>query len=228
MSLTTQFSANEIFEDTEESLSLDIFEDGGAATAVSSASYILYSSGNAEKASGDLMPVANKLTVSIASTVFTEIEEDCRVQWKFMVSGVAYKFNNLFDVVKNKIINCVTDVDLKKYHPDLADDLWATQTNYEKQIQQAFIDVKTDIKNKGNRCSLLIDFEQIKPLIILKTFVMIFYGFTRNTDDIWWARFEKEMLRYKAEFNNTRFKYDRDEDNTIDIEKSFGNVDLKR
>lgn len=227
MSLTTQFKENEIFEDTVESLLLEIFE-GGEACVVSSASYVLYSSTNKEKASGSITPVENKLTVTIEDTVFTDTEEDCRVQWKFTVSGNIYKFNNLFDVVKNKITNCVIDVDLKNFHHDLVDDLWSGETNYDNQIQQAFKDVRKDIKNKGNRCNLLIDFEQIKSLIILKTFILVFYDLAKNTEDIWWAKFEKELEKYSSEFSKTNFKYDGDEDNAIDITKTFGNVNLKR
>ena len=227
MSLTTQFAINEIFEDTEETLSLKIYKDGEAAT-VSSASYILYDTRNVEKDSGDLTPVANLLTITILNTIFTEVEEDCRVEWKFIVSGNNYKFNNLFDVVKNKIVNPVTDEDLKRKYPQLNDYIWAEQSNCSIQIHQAFIEIKTDIKNKGDRGRLLVDMEQIKPLIVIKSFVLIFYAFSREKDDIWWSRFEKELAEYRTEFNKTKFKYDRNEDNIIDIIKTFGNVDLKR
>jgi len=227
MAISTQVSSNEVLKATVESISLTVYSAGAAAT-LSSCTYRLLDSGGNVEASGLITPVSNVMTISIPATIFTDIENNCRVEWSFTVSSVKYVINSLFDVVSSKIFNCVVDQDLKDKYPHLSKELWSTQTNFSIQIEDAFKAVKTDIKNRGNYGRLLIDSEQIKPLIVHKALYTIFLPRSREQGDLWWnlqALHEKE---YSKLFDSTHFVYDADSDAIVDQNRNFASIPVWR
>jgi len=46
------------------------------------------------------------------------------------------------------LTNFISDADLKKYHPKLANQIWSTQATYETQIDEAYQRVLTDLTNQ--------------------------------------------------------------------------------
>lgn len=233
MAISTQVSSNEVLKATAESISLTIYSAGTAATLSSCTYRILDSGGNVE-ASGSITPVANVMTVSIPATIFTVIEDNCRVEWSFTVSSVKYVVNSLFDVVSSKIFNCVVDQDLKDKYPYLSKELWSTQTNFSIQIDDAFKAVKTDIKNRGNYGRLLIDSEQIKPLIVHKALQTIFLPRSRQAGapgipgDLWWNLGTYHEKEYSKLFDSTHFVYDANSDAIVDQNRNFASIPVWR
>lgn len=145
-------------------------------------------------------------------------------------SAVTYAALFFFDVVLNALKCNVIDADLKAYSPKLASLIWATQTTYDTQIQEAFRLVKRLIKDKGRRPAMILDGAQVRELVILKSFEMICMDFAKAPDDIWWLRYQKYAELFKAQFDGLRIKYDEDESGTIDTDEavSFSQPTLLR
>jgi hypothetical protein len=231
MSITTQFPTNEIFKETAEVLTLDVFVDGVAATIAASPvpTYTVYDSGKNEKASGNLTISTNSLSATIADTVFDTLQENCFIEFNFTIGSQAYYIVEYFHVVKRKMYCMVTDLDIKKYYPDLLPDkLWNSQSTINDQIQLAFRDVQLDIFNRGNRIRLIPNNMAIKKLIELKTLLILFEAFYREDDDVWMNRMERIEEKYRTQFDGTRFEYDADENLIVDQVKNMGVIDLNR
>jgi len=140
------------------------------------------------------------------------------------LSSVNYKVVFHFDVVLCQIKPTVVDTDLKNYFPQLAQEIWADEANYDKQIQEAFRIIKRDIKDKGRRPAMLIDGMQVRELLIIKTFELIFFEFAKSEEDIWWKRHEEMKDQYRERFDKLVIKYDRDEDMLIDEDEKMGSL----
>jgi hypothetical protein len=220
MAIDAQFGLDEVYPATAEDLTLTVYV-GGVAATISAAAYTIYDSGGNTKGTGSATIASNVLTVTVDATWFTVIEENARIEWAYTISGTAYKSNNLFDIVKTKLTNPVIDADLQKYHPKIQDDRWSEQTTFQPQIDKAFRKVKRDIKNRGNRPALIVDAEQIKELIILKSLEIVFCDFKTQPTDIWSEYCMKYAEEYNTEFSNTRFKYDETGDGVVDTERGF-------
>jgi len=231
--IEAKFIYDEVYKAASDTLRLEVYNDG-AAVECSAASSILYNSGRTEKASGSITPTgtpANILEVSIADSAYTEIEENCSIEWTFTADGEVRKFNSFFDVVEWKIHLNVIDSDLEKYHPDILDHLWTGQSTYANQIHLAWRAIKQDIKAKGRRPSLIVVDEDIKKLIELKTFCFIFESFYRKaSDDVWLVRADRADQAYKDQFNKTTLRYDESQDGIVDTHpgQNLGMVSLRR
>lgn len=228
MAISVKASSPEVLKAHTESFSLTVYEAGVPAT-VTAASYTLMDSGGNVKNSGSLTPVAGVLTITILSTYFTEVEENCFIEWVFTVSGVVNTVRSVFDVVSTRIFNTVIDADLKEFYPDIADHLWATKTNYADSIKLAFAETKGDLTNKGLTPYGIIDASQIKRLVVQKAFYLIFSDFAREPGDIWMIRAAESDKLYHGLLDNTTIRYDASGDGIIDTDKGgIGGIPLWR
>ena len=217
----------EVLKGTSEAFSVTVYDAGVAAT-ISSASYALYNSGGTEKSSGSVTPASGVLAITILATHFPNVEESCRVKWTFVVGGITYVDHSLFDVVATKIWNSVLTSDLQKYHPNLTDDLWNGETNFDTQLQLAFNETKGDLKNKGLTPAGIVDGSQVKRMVIFKAFQLIFEDFSRDVGDIWEIRAEKAGDRYDLLIENTPIVFDQSGDEIVDSKETQWGVELMR
>jgi hypothetical protein len=174
---------------------------------------------------------AGTLSYMISAEKLSQLWENAIIEINYVADDRPHKSIFYFDVVICPLKPTVTDTDLKTYFPQLGEEIWDGETNYDKQIQEAFKIIKRDIKNKGRRPSMLLDSAQIRELLILKAFELIFFDFAKSEDDIWWKRYEEMKEKYKTAFENLLIKYDQDQDSLIDsTEKtiSLGQIVLER
>lgn len=160
------------------------------------------------------------LTYTLDSDYTGILWENAVIEIEYTVSSVTYKAVFMFDVVLNKLKCSVIDANLKDFYPQLADELWTEQSNYDDQIQEAFKQIKRDIKNKGKRTCMLIDGMQIRELIIHKAFEIIFFSMIKEEGDKWDIRHIKEQEVYKDQLEKILIFYDKDESGLIDAEES--------
>ncbi len=164
------------------------------------------------------------LTYNLAAAKTADLWENAVMEIAFTVATVVYTSKHFFDVVLQALYCNVTDDDLKGYFPQLASQIWSGTVNYDGQIQEAFRTIKDLIKSKGKRPSMLIDAAQVRDLVIVKTFEMIFDGFATDPEGIWWKRHEKYQALFAVRFASLVIKYDEDESGTIETDeqgKSF-------
>jgi hypothetical protein len=159
-----------------------------------------------------------------------ELWENATIEVAYTVASVVYKAFFFFDVVLQKLKATVTDDDLKAYFPQLADEIWTDEASFSGQIDEAFRLIKRMIKDKGRRPAMLLDGTQIRELVILKTFEMIFFNFAKSETDIWWARHLKYSALFDKRFESLRINYDEDESGGIDSDeaRTFAQPTLER
>ena len=173
---------------------------------------------------------AGTLTYLLAAAKTADLWESAVIEINYTIATVVYRATFFFDVVITPLACDVVDNDLKAYFPLLADEIWTGTTSYSGQIAEAFNAVKRLIKDKGKRPSMLIDGSQVRELVIIKTFEMIFFNFAKDPEDVWWKRYEKYAALFTARFAALQIKYDVDESGTIeaDEEQGLGNLSLIR
>lgn len=157
--------------------------------------------------------------------------EDAIIELTYTISSIDYKMVRFFDVVLNKISPCIIDDDLKDYYPELTDEIWSAESNYDQQIQEAFKQIKRELKNKGRRPHMLIDGSQLRTPLIHKSFEIIFRDFFKEIGDKWHVLMELHTQKFEDEFAALVIKYDSDEDGIVDEaerDEVAGQIDLER
>jgi len=165
---------------------------------------------------------AGPLTYLLEAAKTADLWENAVIEINYTIDTVVYRATFFFDVVITPLACDVVDNDLKAYFPLLAEEIWAGTTSYSGQVAEAFSTVKRLIKDKGRRPSMLIDGSQVRELVIIKTFEMIFFNFAKNPEDVWWKRYEKYAALFTARFAALQIKYDEDESGTIEADEESG------
>lgn len=232
MSYEVKLAANEYLYDKPNSLTLNIYSDG-VPVQPTSVTISVWDPGKVNKLDEVSATISGTTpytcTYSAASTVFNNYTEDWRLMATFVVSGQTHYSSFFFDVVKHLIYNDVIDSDLTKLHPNLLNNKHSGITNYSGFINEAFRQIKIDIKAFGDRPTLMLDGSQVHDLIIHKALELIFFEFSNNEADIWFTRYREKQSDYKASLSNCRIKYDRDQDEAADgIEARYHDVRLRR
>jgi len=207
--------------------------EGGTQKVPSSATITVKNPSGTKQVEDQSMSIDENgtMTYTFSSSKTTKLWENAVIEISYVISSVTYKAVFFFDVVLNKLKCSVIDADLKNYFPKLANLIWSEQQNYDKQIQEAFRLVKRDIKDKGRRPAMLIDGMQIRELIILKTFELIFFDFAKKEEDVWYLRYEEVKNGYRDRFDRLNILYDKDESGLIEEDEKkevLGQIDLDR
>lgn len=227
--LTIQSQVSEIYRGAADTLSVKLYSDGVSVTP-GLATYALYDSSGIAGTSGSATIATNTLSVAVGAAEFPDVvEEACRCEWTVSVSGARQTFVTLFDVVDYKLFSAVIDADLKVFVPNLADDLWSSQTTFDKQIRQADLEVRRSLHDRGLIPTRVLDPEQIKHLVCIKALEIIFFGFIRSPDDVWDMRYKDFRARYDVALANVRPLYDSDGDGSPDVTiAGFGTITAVR
>lgn len=174
---------------------------------------------------------AGTATYLITADKLSDLWENARIEIAYTVGGVDYVHKDFIDVVLSKLTPGIVDDDLRSFYPDIRDDIFDAQANYSPQIDAAFRLVKRDIKNKGRRPSMLFDADQIREMLIYRTFEIIFRAFAKTPDDIWYIRAEQAKLQYASLLESMLIVYDEDEDGVISEDEkkiTLGQIKLVR
>lgn len=191
--------------------------DAGAQVVPASASLSFFDSDGNAVISAQAMTIdaAGTATYTIPADDLNALMENARIEILYVVNGVSIYHKDFVDVVRSKLTPVVTDDDLRAFYPDIRDEIFDEQANYAPQIDAAFQLIKRDIKNKGRRPSMLFDADQIREMLIYRTFDLIFRAFAKQPDDIWYIRAEQAKSMYEALLSAMLIVYDADEDGII-------------
>ncbi len=170
----------------------------GEAVALSAASFVVYWEGGTEiKKSGNASVATNVVTIPFDGT---EFDDSGMIRVLLSVTrstgGQVWKTQHLCHVVYHKLVTDVDDDTLKNYFPNLVSQIWTTQTNYQKQIDQAFDDVLDAVYRAGYNGSILVDGGELNKAVVWKTFSIIFMGFMKQPDDVWAFRYAEMEKKY--------------------------------
>lgn len=205
----------------------------GAQIKPTSAAITIKDPGGTEQVSDASMTIngtTGTATYTLDDAYTADLWENAVIEIEYVYSSITHKAVFFFDVVLNALKCNVIDDDLKKYFPQIASQIWSGTSNYDGQIQEAFRIVKRLIKDKGRRPAMLIDGSQIRELVIIKAFEIIFFNFAKSAEDIWWGRYEKYKALFEQRFAALAIKYDEDESGSIedDEEAGLGQVTFQR
>ncbi|OQY13972.1 MAG: hypothetical protein B6I31_00060 [Desulfobacteraceae bacterium 4572_19] len=201
----------------------------GVATTPTSGKITLYNPDNVIVFENETMTINGSLIeYDLTAEHLSLLDENYRIIVEHIYNGQTYVSNFLLDVVLTPLVLSLTSSDLLDRHPTLNYDLWEGVTTYSVQIQKAFELIKKDIKNKGNRPSMIIDAHQIENIIELKTLELIYFDFATDNEGINWERYLKYKEQYAIELSNLVIKYDANEDGQVDSVVNFSTVRLRR
>jgi hypothetical protein len=223
MSYVVKLSDDQAVKDQVYSIEVMVYT-AGVQVKPTAASIVIKDPDGTEILASTAMTIGTTGTMaySLVAAKTADLWENAVMEIAYTISTVVYKATFFFDVVLNALACNVTDDDLKAYFPQLADEIWSGTANYSGQIAEAFNAVKRLIKDKGKRPSMLIDGEQVRELVIIKTFEMIFFNFAKDPEDVWWKRYEKYAALFTARFAALQIKYDEDASGTIEADEQQG------
>ena len=207
--------------------------DGGTQQVPSAATITVRNPNGKAQVEDESVAVASggTMTYTLPAENIATLWEDAIIEITYTISSVDHKMVRFFDVVLNKLSPCIIDADLKEYYPELTDEIWSDESNYDDQIQEAFRALKRELKNKGNRPHMLIDGSQLRIPLIHKTFEIIFRGFFKEAGDKWHELYKEHEQKFADEFEELVIKYDSDEDGVIDRDEKkvlASQIDLER
>lgn len=230
-----RLSDDEVVKGYSYPIEIKVYKDGAQQVPSSATITVKDDDGKklVENATMNVDGQSGTMTYTLASTLTTKLLEDGVIEVEYTISSVKYKMVRFYQVVLNKLRCSVVDDDLQGYFPSIHEELWEGDSNYDTQIEEAFRLVKRDIRNKGRRPHMLIDGDQVRELVIMKTFELIFFDFSkaRSDEDKWWVRYEEMKERYGSEFSKLNIKYDEDQDGLVDqVErgKALGQIRFQR
>lgn len=232
MSIGIVFSDNVALFGEPFIASLDISRDGAAA-APSLASLKLKDPFGTTVLSDQVMSIdGSTVSYEIAAEYLKYRAMNYTLIVKLTIDNKVHIHAALFDVVRNKLSICITDEHLQKRYPGIVKDLWpdGETVSYHNQIESAFEIVKGDIKELGGAEYVdgLIDFNQLRGLLILKTYELIFFGNASNDESVYWSRYEKVKEEYEDKLSKVSFFYDSDNDGVPDTEKKSFEIKMER
>lgn len=207
--------------------------DGGTQQVPSAATITVKNPSGVAQVEDQAVAIAagGTMTYTLPAANTATLWENAIIEITYTISSIDHKMVRFFDVVLNKISPCIVDEDLKDYYPELADEIWSAESNYDQQIHEAFIQIKRELKNKGRRPHMLIDGSQLRTPLIHKTFEIIFRGFFKEAGDKWHELYKEHEQKCKDEFADLIIKYDSDEDGNIGRDEKTilaGHIDLDR
>lgn len=224
---------NQAVKNLDFPIEIKVYE-GGTQIIPSSATITIKDPGGEEKIEDADMSIDENgtMTYTLDKEYTDTLWEDALIEVEYVYDSSTFRSVFIFDVVLNILKCSVIDADLRKYHPQLEDEIWEDeQSNYDDQIQEAFRLVKRDVKNKGKRPAMIIDGMQIRELIILKTFELVFFDFSKDESDIWFVRYKDVRDRYESARDALVIHYDIDESGILEEDergRSLGQIDLER
>lgn len=229
--IAVKLTEDQALQDAAYPIEVKVYDNGSQAVPTA-ATVAVYDGGGGALLAATAMTVATDgtLTYSLASTLTSELTENGVLEVVYTYETVARTVRFFFDIVIQKLELAVTDDDLKGYFPTIGDEMWADEATYAGQIGEAFQTVKRLIKDRGKRPAMLIDGSQVRELVIIKAFEMVFFAFAKSAEDVWWARFLQYQALFKDRFAGLVIKYDEDESGTVDTDEqaTFAQPRLER
>lgn len=204
----------------DTAVSLDVFSDAGAQQTASAATVVFYDGGEeviASVAATTTGPPAS-YTVPAATTTGRALSAEWLAVWTLTISGTDYVFQQPCYLVRRQLYPTITDTDLTRRHSDL-DALrdTANMATFEPYRVAAWERIQRQLIRRGNRPALILDSFALTDLHVAETLADLFRDFGSSLGD---SRYTDMAAHYaevaKAEWGSIVFRYDEDEDGTID------------
>jgi hypothetical protein len=87
---------------------------------------------------------------------------------------------------------------------------------WQPEIDRAWDDLESMIRARGERPSLIVGVDDLKPLHLPMALSKVCRGLAREKDDVWWSRADFYQEQFEARWKATVFRYDADEDEIAD------------
>ncbi len=152
-------------------------------------------------------------------TTSVELAEGYLVEWALiMPDGVTHTFRRACAVGRRRLYPVVTDDDLLRRHSDLADLRPSSQTSYQNQLDEAWEEIVTLLRQGGSIAHLVTSPEEFRRAHLYKTLELIFddFSISQAAEAKWAAEAKKYEKRFGVAWSGLTLKYDANEDGMPD------------
>lgn len=223
MTITVDIDRDEVLKGTDTEFKCSVSVDGTSENVqISNPTYYLFNELNQQVFEGIGAILNNTVTLQVSGSLFPSPVDDCSIRLNMMVNSENVSRTFFFDVVKYLFFNPVSDTHVIDRLKTIEGFTWDGESGYSRQVKLAYEDTKQDIKKLGNRCRLIVNSSQLKPLIVNKSLSIICREFTRNDSQIWLVNAEHYEGQYEKELKSNSFKYDLNDDGYPETSKNYG------
>jgi hypothetical protein len=192
-------------------LTCPIYDDG-ALVAPSSGVVTLYDPNNVAIVDRASVVVSGSIaTLSYTAPADLELAEGYRVIWELVLDGATLRFRNYAEVVRHRLFNPVTDLDVYRHAPALnpaGNSPIHRDTDLDDQLTEAFAIVESKIRNMGRRPHLIFDPSSIRLWVIHLTIALKLQSLShRGGGDTYAQRAAEHLEMAMAEEKSVQFHY---------------------
>ena len=154
---------------TPSSATITIRKPGGGALATPVTDAVMTISGN-------------DMTYALTAGNTAELGANYKVDVAYVVSGVTYRGQSVFDVVRRGLQHTVIAADLAQHQHDYADYLNSGESA-QTHITRAYLDVCSFLQSQGRRPYLVLDPEEMRDAIEYGSLARIFGSHSAGESD---------------------------------------------
>jgi hypothetical protein len=200
-------------------LSCPIYDDG-ALVAPASGTVSIYDPTNAAVVDGASVAIANSTaTYTYAAPTTLELAEGYRVIWTLSIGGVDHVFRNAAEVVRHRLYNPVTDLDVYRHAPALdpnGNDPITRDTSVDAQLTEAFAIVEQKLRERGRRPHLVFNPSAVRLAVIHCALALKFRSLSHRSGDNYADRAAEHEKLFRGELDTMQLTYAPNDDEQAD------------
>jgi RNA polymerase subunit RPABC4/transcription elongation factor Spt4 len=186
--------------------------DNDSLVEPTSGTITIYDPNNVAIVDAEVVGIANSVAIySYSAPSDLGLAEGYRVVWELVIGGITYRFRNVAEVVRHRLYNPVTGVDVYRHAPALdpnGNDPIHRDTDLDDQLTEAFAIVESKIRNMGRRPHLIFDPSSIRLWVIHLTIALKLQSLShRGGGDTYAQRAAEHLEMARAEEKSVQFVY---------------------
>lgn len=152
--------------------------------------------------------------LSAAATASAELGDDYLEHWEFTIGSDVYGFRRDAAIVLRELFPVITDTDVLRGHPELADIRDEDRTSWEEPRAEAWYEILAWLQQTGRRPWLIMSSRVLRDLHLFLTRHIVYRGLSSTprgdqgafpqTRDYYWQRYEAARDSLKLEAYDVR------------------------
>lgn len=205
-----------------QTLSCPVYGEAGDVLVPSAGVWNLYDEAGALKVGPVVVANLGSNDVVLASpdTAGLDLSDRWTEEWVLTIDGEVHTFRREAAVVLRVLYPVISDIDLERVHPGLADYIPSTQRSWGPQIAEAFDQLQGRLLGKGRRPNLIIGSWALRNLHLYWSLFLVAELLRVESSGRWAQLAEDWGKRVQAEWDSLTFLYDDGDDGAPDEDVS--------